>query len=590
MFNPAGHTATRYAEADAQGDPEEEMRPIRTILLTAVGASVCVALCLSAQSAAAAGSVEKLEYQRWALSGTFSDKRAGQAITLPPGATFTGSGELNNETGAGSLTGSVSVPPFSVPLKLFGLLPVTFGMTLTQERPFEASLASAGAGKEQLTGSVKLNLAIASVSLLGLTIPTRCAVSEPLLLGAVETLSSEELRSSGWKLSATATMPSFRCQGGFLNFLFGLVLSDVLSGPENQYSLATTPTATTTTTSTTSTSTTNSTTTATTTTSTTTTSGGPEVLYVANADTGPVNGYRASSSGAVAPIREASNPQDQNTIWDPWGVAIDSGGNIYVQTFLSDATTFVFGPNPLAGVAPIRIFRAYGPDSRAIAVDNEGYEYVASGEAGSLIAVAPPGAAGTAGGLYSVEPVRTFASGEATFNPWPNILATGGHNLFVATANSAGNAIEAYEGGAGGRSTPVGVLSGGATALGACATTCDHVSIAFSSSSSDLYAAVSGGGQEAHISVFGSSASGNAAPLRTIEGSATGLDGKVITGITVSRATGAIYVMVKAAEFEASGQVEVFGAGASGNATPTQAFTDAKGAFADAMGIALGSE
>jgi hypothetical protein len=562
------------------------------MLSTAVGATVCLSLCASAQSATA--SVERLEYQGWQFAGTFSDKRAGQPITLPSGATFTGYAELNSETGSGSLTGSLAVAPFSVPMKLFGVLPVTFGMTLTQERPFEASLASAGAGKEQLTGSVKLNLAVASVSVLGLTIPTRCAVSEPLLLSSVETLSSEELRSSGWKLTGTAALPSFRCQGGFLNFLFGVVLSDVLSGPENQFSFATTPTTSTTTTGTTSTSsttsTTSSTTTATTTTSTTTTSGGPEVLYVANADSGPVNGYRASSSGAVAPIREASNPQDPNTVWDPWGVAIDRAGNIYVQTFLSDATTFVFGANPLAGVAPSRIFRVYGPDSRAIAVDNEGYEYVASGEAGSLIAVAPPGAAGTAGGLYSVEPVRTFATGEGTFNPWPDILATSGRNLLVATANSSGNAIESYEGGAGGRSTPVGVLGGGATALGACATTCDHVSIASSASTSDIYAAVSGGGEEAHISVFAPNASGNVAPLRTIEGSATGLDGKVITGIAVSRATGAIYVMVKAAEFEAAGQIEVFGAGAGGNAAPAQTFTDAHSAFADAMGIALGSE
>jgi hypothetical protein len=312
-------------------------------------------------------------------------------------------------------------------------------------------------------------------------------------------------------------------------------------------------------------------------------------VYVANAGSGPVDGYSASSSGAVPPILELLNPQNQSTVWDPWGVTIDRSGNIYVQSFLSDATSFVFAPNSVPGALPTRIFRAYGPDSRAIAVDQEGYEYVASGEGGSLIAVAAPGAAGEPANLYSVEPVRTFNSGETTFNPWPDILATNGHNLFVASAKSTGNAVETYEGGASGSSTPVQVLSGGATALGACSSTCDHVAIAYSSATADLYAAVSGGGEEAHISVFAAGAGGDTAPLRTIGGSATGLDGKVITGIAVSPATGQIYAMVKSAEFEAAGQMEVFAGGASGNAAPVRSFTDAASGFANAMGIAIGA-
>jgi hypothetical protein len=546
---------------------------------------------------ASAATPERLEYKNWALAGSLTDNKLGQAIALPEGSTLNGSGELNTETGAGSVAVNLSIPHFSTKLKLLGLLPVTFGITLTQASTAEGVIARSEAvpGDETLTIPVTLSLDITSLSLLGLTIPTSCAAFPPVSLALVENLPREELLRGSWHFGGTAKLPHFSCEGGFLGRTIGFALTNLLSGPENPYSITATPPTTTTSTTTTTASTTattgttaTTTTTTTTTTVTTTTGAGTEILYVANAGSGPVEGYNPSSSGAVAPVREADNPQNPNTVWDPWGVAIDHAGNIYVQSFLSDATTFVFAPEPIAGVAPIRIFRAYGPDSRAIAVDGEGYEYVASGEAGSLIAVAAPGAGGPPGNLYSVEPVRTFTTGEGTFNPWPDILTVSGRNLLVAVANGSGNAVETYEGGASGSSTPLRVLGGSATGLGACESTCDHVAITNWSVTGNLYAAVSGGGQEAHVNVFAGTAAGNTGPLRTIEGSATGLDGKVITGIAVSRATGEIFVMVKSAEFESSGQIDVFGRESSGNVAPTRTFTDISTAFANAMGIAIG--
>src|SRR5262245_8581421 len=41
------------------------------------------------------------------------------------------------------------------------------------------------------------------------------------------------------------------------------------------------------------------------------------LIYVANADSGPVTAYAPGSSGAVAPVRTVSNPQNPNTVWDP---------------------------------------------------------------------------------------------------------------------------------------------------------------------------------------------------------------------------------------------------------------------------------
>jgi hypothetical protein len=564
------------------------MRAKRVAWLSAMGA-LGFALAPAVPSASAT-SGERLEYKNWAVSGTLTDRVLGQAIALPAGSSFNGAGELNPATGAGALAGALSVPRFNAPLKLFGALPVTFGIDLTQVGGAEGTLAHSAtvSGDEALVMPVGLEVGIASVGLMGLTIPTDCASAAPASLQLTASVTREELDSGPWSFTGGATLPRFKCKGGFLGAEFGPILTALLSGPENVYSIAMrAPKVTTTTTATTTPSTT-STSTSTTTTSSTTTVTGSQVVYVANADAGPVDAYSASSAGAVNPVRQADNPNAPNSVWDPWGVAIDRAGSLYVQSFLSDATTFVFAPDPTAGVAPSRIFRAYGPDSRAIAVDNEGYEYVASGEAGSLIAVAAPGAAGRPETLYSVEPIRTFTSGEGTFNPWPGILAIEGRDVLVATANSSGNAVETYEGGASGSPAPVRVLTGAVTGLGSCSATCDHLAIAYSSASADLYAAVSGGSQETHISVFPGSAGGDSAPARTIEGAATGLDGKVITGLAVSQVTGEIYAMLKSGEFESPGQIEVFGGAASGNAAPVRSFTDASTAFADAMGIALG--
>jgi hypothetical protein len=183
--------------------------------------------------------IEKAEYKNWVLSGSLTDKKLGQAITLPAGATFNGSGEVNAETGAGSVNGNLSIPSFTTTLSLFGVLHVGLGITLTQVAPLEGTLGRSETvpGDELLTLPARLKLGVTSVSLLGLTIPTRCATAEPLSLSLADTLTREELLTKGWSFAGTTALPSFTCEGGFLGFLFGQVLSGLLSGPENSYSL-----------------------------------------------------------------------------------------------------------------------------------------------------------------------------------------------------------------------------------------------------------------------------------------------------------------------------------------------------------------
>jgi hypothetical protein len=156
-----------------------------------------------------------------------------------------------------------------------------------------------------------------------------------------------------------------------------------------------------------------------------------------------------------------------------------------VQTFLSDATTFVFRPGAQGTTAPVRDFMGIGPDNRSIAVDAQGYEFVAGGQQSTMVVVEPPAAGGSPRNLYYVPPVRTIQLHEQ-WNPWPSDLAIGRHNeLLAAVACPQGNGIEVYTGGAQGSGTPVRVISGPAAGLGSgrSASACDQLVIVFSRSS-----------------------------------------------------------------------------------------------------------
>ena len=312
-----------------------------------------------------------------------------------------------------------------------------------------------------------------------------------------------------------------------------------------------------------------------------------ELLYVGNASGRPVAAYDPASSGPVVPLRLVPNPRAANSYWDPWTVAFDKAGNLYVQSFLSDATTFVFGPG---GSEPERIFMVAGPDNSGIAVDAAGYEYVIGGEGPPVINVAAPDASGKPGDLYSVKAVRSIYTGRTNFDPWPSVLSLGpGDEILAALIGyHDANIIKAYEGGPTGSSVPLRTIEGPATGLGHCSALpgCG-MSITYSSTTGLIYAAVSDG-TGLRVSEFAARASGDITPLRTIAGPLTGFTGKVANGLAVDPATGDLYVMVEGAQFAAPGVVEVFAAGATGNAAPLRSFTDSANHLRDAQGIALG--
>lgn len=309
-----------------------------------------------------------------------------------------------------------------------------------------------------------------------------------------------------------------------------------------------------------------------------------ELIYVANiSDNGmthPVQAYDATSTGNVAPVRTINDPQNPATIWDPWTITFDSSHNLYVQTFLSSATTFVFGPNAGPSSLPIRIFALSPctPDIRSIAVDANGFEYVLGSESGATICVGPPHAQGQPGNLYNVSSVRTIDLGVGAL-PWPDGLTVGANNEIIVALQQG--AIQTFTGGPTGSASPLRTITGAHTGLAG-----DHLSVTFSPLTGRIYAAVSAG-SITHISVFPRTANGDITPIRTIQGPDTGLAGKVITGIADSQVDGSIYVMVKPAQFSGPAQIEVFDRLANGDAKPLRTFTDPSTTFTDAAGIAI---
>ena len=129
------------------------------------------------------------------VSGALMDKKTGEPITLPTGSTFNGAINVNAETGKGSASGKLSIPAFSTSVQFFGLLPVIFGMNISQVGAIEGSVAPSTTvpGDETMQLPAKLGVDITSVSLLGLKIPTNCATAEPISLNLGGTATREEL-------------------------------------------------------------------------------------------------------------------------------------------------------------------------------------------------------------------------------------------------------------------------------------------------------------------------------------------------------------------------------------------------------------
>ena len=178
----------------------------------------------------------QLTFERWTLSGAIKDRKLKEPITLPEGCTFDGQAAI-----PGALEGVPSCPPFDATLKILNLFPTSIGMTLSPAEPVRGTVtAGLSAGEALFEASAEEDLSIHSIALLGLTIPTNCRGIEPELFPLAAEAPDSGL-TGGITFTGETTVPHVVCGGGFLGAVFGPVLSELISGSGNTFTMSIEP-------------------------------------------------------------------------------------------------------------------------------------------------------------------------------------------------------------------------------------------------------------------------------------------------------------------------------------------------------------
>ncbi len=282
------------------------------------------------------------------------------------------------------------------------------------------------------------------------------------------------------------------------------------------------------------------------------------LILVANENTGlggSIREYAESADGNVAPSTVISH------INGPYGIAlsstegigiangnIESGGQAGAETFALATGDFLTGiscfPKPSS--------------TRGVAFDSTGQLFVSAflPEGGRAIEVFKPGANNCA------KPKRTISDEGG--------VAIDSNNLLYV-ANSTTATIDLFPSGSGTMEAQVGGSNTGLEAPGTVAVDASLNVYVFDTTT-------------ATISEFAAGTTGNVAPIRTIAGSKTGLDGGngFSFGLAVSKASGKIFV-----SNPGTNTILGFAATASGDVAPIQTIAGSATGLADPLGIAV---
>ncbi len=176
---------------------------------------------------------------KWNFKGSLTVKKLGQAIALPPGSTFKGQGCI-----PGTLEGHTTVPAFTALVKLFGILPASLKLTFTESEPLKTAVTidPNHAGNLLFRGTAKDNISIGAIGLLGLNIPVSCQTSRPVEFQLESpSIAATRFAAGGVTFTGQTALPPISCSGGLLGSLAGPVISELLSGPNNPFSLTIEP-------------------------------------------------------------------------------------------------------------------------------------------------------------------------------------------------------------------------------------------------------------------------------------------------------------------------------------------------------------
>lgn len=299
--------------------------------------------------------------------------------------------------------------------------------------------------------------------------------------------------------------------------------------------------------------------------------------------------YPVGSNGNVAPLATISGAATMLT--DPKGIALDGNANIFVlNVFVNSSrprdgasvTEFAAGSrgnvSPIATIAgPRTLLRSV----QSISVDSNDNIYVGAGEPD------PPG-------------VRVFsAKSSGDVIPRANIGGpeTGLQNTFGLATDPNGRLFAANDSGDNKYSVFTfpdsgdGNMKPGIT-IGGSETGLESPAGVALDSRGNIYVANAGrynygSDVPASIRVFASGSRGNVAPIATIVGSQTGLDGRTLRGIALD-SEGNVYVTSDRADDGETSSISVFASAANGNVKPIAVISGDNTGLSAAVGIAIG--
>jgi hypothetical protein len=231
-------------------------------------------------------------------------------------------------------------------------------------------------------------------------------------------------------------------------------------------------------------------------------------IYVANVFGQPaITEYAPGANGNAAPTNVITG--SNTLLGNLGGLALDGAGDLFVSA--AGTTTNVYAPGASGNVAPIRTITGIAADPYGLAFDTAGNLYVVEDpgtQTADSVAVYAPGASGNATPIRIITGSNTGMDG-AFFDA---VDSSG--RVYVANAFGNGS-VTVYAAGANGNAAPIATIAGTNTGFfngfpqGVAVD--NNGLIYVTAASSDA------------ILVFAANANGNVAPLRTITGANTGL-------------------------------------------------------------------